>query len=147
MDDMHARRGKIPIHVRRNDLLGSTVEAISKFVFFARLLRISVLIVGRIPDVSLGKELAVSFDGEEGIDAGGLLKSWLSGVTEKLVTPGELLLPVIYKGATTCLRLNPLPNEMGLDETSVAQRLRLLGVLIGTSLVRPQSVALQSCVV
>ncbi len=91
--------------------------------------------MARIPDIYLGKELAVSFDGEEGIDAGGLLKSWLSGVTEKLVTPGELLLPVIYKGAATCLRLNPLPSEIGLDETSVSQRLRLLGVLIGTSLV------------
>lgn len=85
--------------------------------------------------MSLGNQLAVSFDGEEGIDAGGLLKSWLSGVTEQLVTPGELLLPVIHKGATTCLRLNPIPNEIGLDDASVAQRLRLLGILIGTSLV------------
>jgi hypothetical protein len=104
--------------------------------FFACSSCIAALIAGRIPDVSLGKELAVSFDGEDGIDAGGLLKSWLSGVTEKLVVPGELLLPVIYKGATTCLRLNPIPSETGLDEASVMQRLRLLGVLIGTSLVR-----------
>ena len=92
--------------------------------------------------MSLGKELAVSFDGEEGIDAGGLLKSWLSGVTEQLVTPGELLLPVIYRGATTCLRLNPIPNEIGLDDASVVQRLRLLGILIGTSLVSNCTVCL-----
>ena len=85
--------------------------------------------------MSLGKELAVSFDGEEGIDAGGLLKSWLSSVTQQLVTAGELFLPVIVNGATTCLRLNPIPNETGLDDASVVQRLRLLGVLIGTSLV------------
>jgi hypothetical protein len=88
-----------------------------------------------IPDIALGKELAVSFVGEDGIDAGGLLKSWLSGVTEALVAPGALLLPVIYKGATTCLRLNPIPSEIGLDDSSVVQQLRLLGILIGISLV------------
>jgi len=119
IDAMHARRGKIPIHVRRDDLLGSSIEAISK-----------------IPDASLEQELAVSFVGEEGIDAGGLLKSWLSGVTELLVAPGAMLLPVIHKGATTCLRLNPLPSEIGLEHGIVSQRLRLLGVLIGVSFVQ-----------
>jgi hypothetical protein len=119
VDAMHARRGKIPIHVRRDDLLGTSIEAFSK-----------------IPDASLEQELAVSFDGEEGIDAGGLLKSWLSGVTELLVAPGAMLLPVIHKGATTCLRLNPLPSETGLDHATVSQRLRLLGVLIGVSFVQ-----------
>lgn len=81
----------------------------------------------------------MSFDGEEGIDAGGLLKSWLSGVASKLVSPSPLLLPVMHKGATTCLRLNPIPAEVGLDESSVVSQLRLLGVLIGMSLVRSKS--------
>ena len=116
IDEQHARRGKIPIHVRRDDLLASSIDAISN-----------------ISDVALGQELAISYDGEEGIDAGGLLKSWLSSVTELLAAPGALLLPVVYKGATTCLRLNPLPSEVGLDHTSVVKRLRLLGVLIGIS--------------
>jgi hypothetical protein len=119
VDNMHERRGKTPVHVRRDDLLGSSLQAISN-----------------IPDAALSKELAISFDGEEGIDAGGLLKSWLSGVNEQLAAPGALLLPVIYKGATTCLRLNPIPAALGLDDKSAAQRLRLLGVLIGVSLVR-----------
>ena len=109
---MHSRSGKIPIHVRRDNLLGSTIEAFSRCSQRTRARAGHGLTSRRIPDMSLGNQLAVSFDGEEGIDAGGLLKSWLSGITEQLVTPGELLLPVIHKGATTCLRLNPIPNEI-----------------------------------
>jgi len=47
VDNMHEQRGKTPVHVRREDLLGSSLTAI-----------------GAIPDSALSKELAISFEGK-----------------------------------------------------------------------------------
>jgi hypothetical protein len=72
-----------------------------------------------------------SYDGEEGIDAGGVFKDWLGNISRELLKPGALFLPCLSaSGASVrCLRLNPLPSEFGVADE--AQVLRLLGIVLG----------------
>jgi len=65
-----------------------------------------------------------SYDGEEGIDAGGVFKDWLGSISRELLKPGALFLPCLSaSGASVrCLRLNPLPSEFGVaNEAQVLQ--------------------------
>ena len=57
-----------------------------------------------------------SYEGEEGIDAGGMFKDWLGSISRELLKPGALFLPCLSaSGASVrCLRLNPLPSEFGV---------------------------------
>jgi hypothetical protein len=57
-----------------------------------------------------------SYEGEEGIDAGGVFKDWLGSISRELLKPGALFLPCLSaSGASVrCLRLNPLPSEFGV---------------------------------
>ena len=93
-----------------------------------------------------------SYDGEEGIDAGGVFKDWLGSISRELLKPGALFLPCLSaSGASVrCLRLNPLPSEFGVANVAqalqrshcrcrdaicsrdkVLQALRLLGIVLG----------------
>ena len=79
--------------------------------------------------------LSPRFEGEDGRDAGGLFKEWMSEISKQLVT-APLFLPVFSDshGTAICQRLNPLPEELGLQQPE--QQLRLLGIVLGLSVVR-----------
>jgi hypothetical protein len=75
------------------------------------------------------------FEGEDGQDAGGVFKEWMSEISKLLVSP-PLFLPVYSDahGTAICQRLNPLPEELGLEHPE--HHLRLLGIVLGLSVVR-----------
>jgi hypothetical protein len=58
-----------------------------------------------------------SYDGEEGIDAGGVFKDWLGSISRELLKPGVLFLPCLSASGDSvrCLRINPLPAEVGVS--------------------------------
>ena len=70
-----------------------------------------------------------SYDGEEGIDAGGVFKDWLGSISRELLKPGALFLPCLSaSGASVrCLRLNPLPAEFGVVDVPQVLQLVLFG--------------------
>ena len=75
------------------------------------------------------------FEGEDGKDAGGLFKEWMSEISKQLIA-APLFLPVYSDthGTAICQRLNPLPEELGLQQPE--HHLRLLGIVLGLSVVR-----------
>jgi hypothetical protein len=76
------------------------------------------------PRSALSCHTCCSYEGEEGIDAGGVFKDWLGNISRELLKPGALFLPCLSaSGASVrCLRLNPLPSEFGVaNEAQVLQ--------------------------
>ncbi len=77
----------------------------------------------------------VRFEGEDGRDAGGVFREWMSEISKVLVS-APLFLPVFSEahGTAICQRLNPLPEKLGLQHPE--HHLRLLGIVLGISVVR-----------
>jgi hypothetical protein len=81
----------------------------------------------------LESTLKVHFDKEDGYDAGGLFKEWMTIITPKLfcwplflnVVERSMILPV--------LRLNPIPTLNFDDADACHSHLRLLGAVLGFS--------------
>ncbi len=69
-----------------------------------------------------------SYEGEEGIDAGGVFKDWLGSISRELLKPGALFLPCLSASGLSvrCLRLNPLPSELGVANEAHVRALNML---------------------
>jgi len=106
------------IRVQRSNLLDSSVSAF-----------------GSLDKALLKANFGIEFVGEDGKDAGGLFKEWMSEISKLLITT-PLFLPVFSEdhGTSICQRLNPLPKELGLEHPE--HHLRLLGIVLGLSVVR-----------
>ena len=91
-------------------------------------------------------EVNVVFQGEAGVDGGGLFNEWLTLLTPRLFC-APLFLPVIEKDCITPLiRLNPLPFPFFSTADECRQHLRLIGIVLGLSVQRgvPLGVRLSS---
>ena len=76
-----------------------------------------------------------SYEGEEGIDAGGVFKDWLGSISRELLKPGALFLPCLSASGLSvrCLRLNPLPSELGVANEAQVRALGILCTPLGAS--------------
>ncbi len=91
-----------------------------------------------LSDDDLMGTLKVQFNGEEGQDAGGLFKEWMTLIAPRifcwplflnvLQSEGSMILPV--------LRLNPIPTLNFDDADACHSHLRLLGAVLGFSVRR-----------
>ncbi|KAH7485726.1 E3 ubiquitin-protein ligase TOM1-like [Phytophthora ramorum] len=104
-------------------------EAVAKLMTRERIIQQSLQLAEAPPD-ALHAYLKITFDGEPGIDAGGLLREWF-GIVCKQIFSEKMGLFVPTKGEDMSYWIDPLSDEK--NETHL-KLFRLAGILIGKAL-------------
>ena len=93
-----------------------------------------------VADDDLSGSFKVSFKGQEGVDAGGLLDDWLSMFMQEALDPYRepplFLLPWQTEGETSCLRLNHSMQAFGISQEQQQLTMRAFGIVLATCMKR-----------